>query len=707
MGRQHRVRNVPASPSAIPTPTLNVLDVGGDEAWRDLLTTTVIDQPPRFTEGVDFDRLFSGNNLLILADTNHEWLGVQRGLVERLPDMRGADVKHLLVEVPENYRKELEDGKMTMNDLCSMGRISHRVKDFLEGAEHFGINVEFIDMSVEDQVKIGDKEALSFQRGVHMGGRIRDFVRDHPDERVACLVGLGHTMVYDQIPKQLDDAPDRPPYKVVGLMCEGQRQSFRGEYLPLMQLPVATAVASVAPPGHRFGYIDLGGVEVAEDLDGLIFMGKPTPVAPTLKSEDLHVTVEPPTEGTLIALSQPKTLIVPEEALTKPAFIDWGRTPERMDPQCRDWRAGNEEKIVEFAQVLADENGLNKSQMYYMGMVMLAYCKSRFRHHMGGSLKSMGFVPKQDNPPQDARFEFESLDLFGYDYGPSTDYSNVATHDEVSYNDLMGKYGFTDLSLEDAKSIPEVTIMPADNPKSVLGVNVLAMAALTHPERVAWSKDILGQGQWLRVYYQDMSKVGFMHRAPPSIVELTCDDFALTPREEALRASFELVYDLRRDFDHITYSSDGFETRPNLWQRISRRLSPKGWQAAGVVGSYRSSDRALRDVYFEHDAEESILLARKKLAYVGDDEFERQGKRMDAAIPLAEDTLREFTKYHEQHPWTYTWGPKDDPTVETSEELIEKARVKLEQLKIARGRFKSLDTGLGHSESLDVKNIEE
>jgi hypothetical protein len=618
---------------------LDILDTSSFERWRSLLSGGEVGGRRRYIPGVDYKELLRGRSILVLGDTNHEFLGVQKGLVEHLGEIKEAGATHLALEIPSDMKKKLQAGEMTSKDVASGTWIPHQFRNLLEQAKHLGLGIEFMDMPHAESDRITDPERRSTARGQYMGKFLADFTQANPDSKIVAVTGFAHIREQDQIPMQLEHARAPIPYALVGLVSEGQAGYFRGEQMAILPVSVCQAVAAVAAPDERYGYVDLDGENSTGGLDGVIHFPRPQPVSATLRPKISSDAAASAT--TDLAVLKPSELQIRDEQLNQPLYWD---LKEDVDPSVHTWQQTNEPKILSFIGELAGKNGLNKGQAVYLAAMLCAYGQSH-RHHMGGSIAKMGFVPAQKEPPSDAYFEFVTLDLFGYEYDPKADYATMMRNKEISLSQLQTQYGFADLAVGDVKEMAASKIAPdTSDPMSALKVAVLHLAKQTHPERVAAVSRDFGTSHSLKVFYRDVTAAG-SPSGLPFVAELTVQDFKLSPTEEALIGAATAAAKLRNVIGNIAYGEGGVEDQVNSvsrWDMLSRKRSSGG---KIMKMNLQASDSIL----LRSSVEGGIIRAREKLQFLEGDELaalaSETGNVEAALAPLVEAVDSFHRKY--------------------------------------------------------------
>jgi hypothetical protein len=130
---------------------------------------------------------------LVLGDTNHGLLGIQRGLVEHLKELKEAGVTHLGLEIESDLK--ISD----IDKIAQSTWIPHRFKQLVELAEQIGLKVEFIDMPTS-QRQTWSESQTSFERGVYMGNYVSEFLLKNPK---AIMALLPDTLIFGTIIKYL------------------------------------------------------------------------------------------------------------------------------------------------------------------------------------------------------------------------------------------------------------------------------------------------------------------------------------------------------------------------------------------------------------------------------------------------------------------------------------------------------------------------
>jgi glycosyltransferase involved in cell wall biosynthesis len=597
----NQVENRPSAASS----ALDLLEVGHpDSPWFAIVKE-------RWRQGVDFNRLFGADRLLIIADTDHECLGIQRGLVERLDDLKNANVTHLLLEIPSEMPVE------EIEEIAQGTRIPHRFRQLVVDAQARGIQVEFMDMPAQDQLRYGMVRDIA--RGVYIGLFIAGFIKAHPQAKVIAATGFGHIRDASQISAQLSAIP----YRTVAVISEGQQGHIGGVKLhPILSLAAVVAVARIAPAGQRYGYIDLNAMNTG--VDGIIHFPRPQPEAKKAASIALAA-------GTVQDLVRRETITglarIGETQIVHPRFLDFS---ERVAGDVHAWQRTNEEKFIEFVSGLED---LSDGQRLYLLMLLFNYAGNTGRHSLSGSIVNIGFVPSGQF------FEITTVDTFGYPYDQKRDYGSLMQHWEVSLRTLQERFGFEDIFITDRTALPEITITNnPDRPLAIPRIISLVLTALRHPERLAvvYNESVILP--YIKVYYHDVSRAGPLGGLP-FLAELHLEDFVLSAEETAARELIDPLFSLDGDLFLLLSKLDNrFRAlAENEADGLAAQLGPRQMLQKIIVDDYRAY---LAQRYFYKGIAHAILSARKELRFLNKPEAAQLLRQLDDILGLTEKIVR-------------------------------------------------------------------
>ena len=357
------------------------------ENWREAIQLDdwkeVIQQEHRWHEGVDFKRLLGTSRALILGDTMHNLLAIQRGIVEHLIELKKAGFTHLLLEIPSD---------LSVSDIEAISQktwIPHRNQQLVELAQEYGLKVVFIDMPVALQESPSTSDV---ERGVHMGNVIAKFLHDNPHAIVAVIAGYGHIRKYNEIPAQLEK--NGFPFKIVPVVGEGQLDFNFGS----VQLPVVQAIRELFGQ-DKYGYVDVEGLPFeTRGAVAIVHFPRPKPIAPTITEFSYAL-----------------------DGFMRRASYGYYQMDRGEDEDA--WKVSNQDKIIDFVSTL---EGINSGQRDYLSQLLISYLENVKYRVFEGSIVYIGFVPK------DQVFEITARN-------PSRDASNPK-HVEVSLSTLEDRF---------------------------------------------------------------------------------------------------------------------------------------------------------------------------------------------------------------------------------------------------------------------------
>ena len=574
-------------------------------------------------EGVDFQALLADKRVLILGDTHHDFLGIQRGFIEHLSELREAGATHLGMETDADITRE------TFDVYAEKTYIPHRLRQLVYESPQNGLGVIFIDMPKAEIASTWSEDETSRNRGIYMGLAIADFLLKNPDAKMVAIVGYAHIKDHDQIPAQLDQY--QIPYRLVGVVSEGQRWQESAGF----PMPVVSAIATASSKENRYGYVDLSSFNF--DIDGIIHFPFPKPEAPSARPLPKDRFLQE------IELSQPQKLSmilkdqfkegpeVKEDQITKPLYINF---EDRVDPNVHTWQQTNENKIIEFVSQL---EGITNGQKLYLVSLLLSYARNTGRHSLNGSIVKMGFVPNGQF------FEIVTVDCCHYPYNPKKDYGSLMSPREISLKTLQDRFGYKEFFSKDLKDLPEIEIgINPENPSALFGFVALVLAAITHPERIEV------RGGRLYIYYTDVETERDLNahfRHGPVLTELFVQDFILNDTEQLLMQAKALGQDQHTCFLSFGYGKNALydlikESRLSF---IKRRRAEKLLEA-------------LKDIHLSYKGVHSekidalILGARKELRYLNQDEIDQALELLNQSIESATRGLGLIEEFFKRYP---------------------------------------------------------
>ncbi|MBI2119015.1 MAG: pyridoxal-phosphate dependent enzyme [Elusimicrobia bacterium] len=606
---------------------LNILtDIGmGDNSlWEE-----VVDRGWR--EGVDYHGLLFGKRGIILGDTNHGFLGVQRGFIEHLKELKDAGITHLFIEIGSDLNVE------NIEEIAERTRISHRFIQLVRQAQELGLEVVFMDMPKNEQQKYQNKDKCDYERGVYMGQFIDQYLSSHPEAQIAAITGFFHVEDFNQIPFQISH-----PVTIVAGVSEGQQgYDPLGLSLPLFTMAVVSAVLVKTNGASAYGTIDLMGE--MDHIDGIIHYQRPYEEAPlAAKLQDfLTSSSEQATSIVLREGSLPMTF--PEDTrLSIPTHRNY---EDRVDPSVHTWAESNEQKIIDF---VSNMDEINAGQKFYLAAMLLSYAQNNFRHNMGGSIVSMGFVP------QGQFFEFKIIDTFNYAYDPTVNYGSLMQHKEISLKDLQRQFGFDDLLIEDIRSLPNISIANnPQNPASLLRFVLFILAVLKNPKRVVTTiSDYMPVIAVLYSELEDTNRIPSL-QSLNYITHLSLDDFMLTPLEEKLNQIKNLPSGLKSSLDTFKYIH-AFENVREKWVGDARRavFAPtlKNLAMRKIYKLLDSASEVINQKEFDYLYEKTVLNARRELRVLNPSEIEELAAVLDQILEATGQAILEADKLLKHYP---------------------------------------------------------
>jgi hypothetical protein len=591
-----------AQPASDTAKELTIYDTSYDD-WKQAIL-----RGNRWHEGVNFRQLLGTNRVLVLGDTNHGLLGIQRGLVEHLRELKEAGVTHLGLEIKSDLR---------ISDVDKIAQgvwIPHRFKQLVELAEQIGLKAEFIDMPESQRQASWSKGQTSFERGVYMGKYVSRFLRDNPEAVMTVVTGYAHIQDYNQIPAQLDNNGFQ--YSLVPLVSEGQQDlNPFGLDVNLFMLPVVQAIGEVAEPNKKYGYIDLVGLPFeTKGATAILHFPRPRVMAHTACSLESGKTLENGTTALDVRRNFTQLAPVGENALTKPLHLDF---QDRVDGDVHVWGTTNQYKIIEFVKNL---EGISSGQKFYLAALLINYANNTGRHSFSGSIIDIGFVPDGQF------FEITSVDTFGYPYNPNRDYGSLKRHWEVSLRTLQEQFGFEDILIKDLSEVPEISIRNnPDRPLSIMKILLLVLTANKYPERVAVGYE------WFVP-----SSLGVFKGEPEKsvmIAQLELEDFMLTNLEQAFMEAAEVACKIRNPLSSLEFIF-----------RDPLMLIFNFFKVKAIRDSLREAEK-VTNISMELATKEEIFKARKKLSVLSDEQSIQLLAKLDEVISKTAKALMLVEKY--------------------------------------------------------------
>ena len=705
-----KVPAVGAHPGVVRMEQLSVLGDSSNNSWASLLQPDVVTKKGLFQKGIPFKELLDGVNVLVLGDTNHEFLGVQAGLVNHLGELKKAGVSHLLLEIPKNL-----EGRPFEEVAERIKFMPHRNQDFLETAASMGLKFKFIDMPDDMRKQLPDRTPPDKARGIFMGREIADFARGNIDKKAVAIVGFGHIMEEDEIPLQLSDLRNPVPHRLVAVVCEGQRayHPFMSGTPVAFSLPVVAAVRSIAKPGEREGYINLesvGGL-IKEPVSGIIHFS-----VPPLESETIMASMA---EGgrmlsggvqdgltALVLSSQSRTLVPRQEGMQVPVTVDFQAQIREEEDRLHDknselginvhyWEHLNERFMLQFVDQVGNRNNLSVGQKVYLAAMLMSYGANNFRHNMNGLLLMAEFVPYREHPRRNAYFGFRSGDTFGYRIPKQVDYgSGLETPCEISLKELEQHFGFQGVILDKAEDLPRVEISPnGEDPVSFLKVGLMVLIASKRPDLVRASD------RKIEVLYPGEKQRNPKH-PNAKICELDIRDFELSEPEKALVEITDLAGRLG---DSMASVSLGLNDQPefNPTTRLGRlraRLMPS--RVLSQYGKFKDlhnqeyryqrwpKSETLSEIY--QTVVPAILDARVELRHMSGEELAEVKRKIDVILSHQSETFAEAERLFEDFPHMKN---REDSIHRNVHGFVMESGVTLEKMRASSMRVGRLLTG--------------
>ncbi|MGB2651530.1 MAG: methyltransferase domain-containing protein [Candidatus Omnitrophota bacterium] len=641
---------------------LSVVDGSGlfgtnNEKWEEIVEN-------RWHEGVDFKGLFADRNVLVIGDTHHGALGIQKGFVNYLEQLKAAGVTHLGLEIPSDLKVD------NISEISESCWIPHRLEQLVTVAQRLGIKVVFIDMPAGERDPSWDDNEQSSQRGMYMGkylaGQMEKALKEDPCAHMAVITGYAHIRDSSQIPKQLEDRGI--PYGLVAAVCEGEHGSIFGIEHQAITLPVVRAIMDLVKGGKRYGFIDFRGLDVnVEGIDGIIHFPRPLPEAPEAKPLSAPPSEWKGEDGMARALAPLSKHPLAITSLNLPVAANFG---ERVEPSVHYWKGTNQDKALDFIVKLREQMGGEygvdagtDAALVYLASLLRAYVRNTGRHSMGGSIVYIGFVPEWKF------FEFGSVDTFGYPYTPGGEYGSLFQHWEVSLKTLQERFGYEDL-FENPDLLRTMKVMPnMDRPDALVKIVPFILTARKHPERIWSSSEFLhptlkvfcGRGE---KYYHWTYTGG---RGDDGVVlsEVEAEDFHLDEVEKLFVECRDINREIHAHMENIVCSKGIQDIALRqihighfLWnigggllERVGRfifKLRIRNWRAISLNKYLRKGLNEVDTV--QRKAEEVILSARKKLRYINDEEIEKVLAGYDEAIEYLRESIKRTEKLFKSYP---------------------------------------------------------
>jgi hypothetical protein len=645
---------------------LDLFDANADayKKWLRLLK-----EEKRWREGVDFEELFENRSALVLGDTHHGFLGVQRGLAEHIQELAGAGATHLALEIPSNLDPS------DISQIAQQTHIPHRFKQLVEDAQALGMRILFIDMPDSEKDPHWFEEETAFHRGVYMGNfiakAISEAMADNPKARIVVMTGYGHIENYSEIPEQL--YRHQIPHRLLAVVSEGQHafSKLLGIETPFIGLAIASAVSTITEKGRRYGFVDLRGRDFP--VEGIIHFPRPQPEAPTAQPIPPQITsmgIEA-NEGSALRLIEQvsRSPVIAEGQITKPLHLSFNN---QVEPHARNWQTTNEEKILALALQL---EGLTGGQRLYLAALLYSYARNTGRHSLNGSIVTIGFVPQRQT------IELVTVDTAGYPYHPQGDYGSFMQNREISLRTLQEQFGFEDLFIEDVRQLPSIEISNnPENPLAIPKVVALVLAALKHPERIRLVGYFLERKTFLTVFYQDLGQAqrpeGF-----PVLTQLEVSDFHLNEIEHKFLEVRRLLDALYKVAGDLMYSDEYGFHRFNKGMRIWPQVKC-GQDAMKALQEAQASLFDLGTLPYELDR--VILNARKRLRYVNQTETDKLLEMLNQSVRSFDAGLKKvsyfFEKYSEEAQQTGRRGKKGEEVFNDANRLYDQVVSLREQI---------------------------
>ena len=599
---------------------LDIKDTDRDEEWK-----RIVFEEGRWQEGVNYEALFAGRRVVFFGDTDHTCLYVQQGLVDHLEELKAAGVTHLGLEVPSNLPLDKIDEIAE-----ERVRLPYLFKQLVKRARSLGIEPVFLDMPDEEQHAIpGGQRA--FQRGIYIGKKAAEFLSlgANRNATMAVITGFGHIRDDRQIPQQLDAKGIH--YGLVGAVGENQRGALWGKIQsdhPLLILSVAKAVARRAPPGRRYGYVNVEGLGLG--IDGVVHFARRRLETPTARPTPALLGFQAATDTDLSLRGQSASLAeIREGQVRSPLHISF--RPEQYSFR---WTSSNQERIV---QAIVQLQGITGGQKFYLAALLLSEAQRPAGINKTGSIIYIGFKPDGQF------FEVITRNTHEYPEAEGADYSRDEQQWLLSLSTLQGQYGFPELISQDMTNFPPIEICNnPENPMSLIRIFPFILTAVRYPDRLGLYRT-LGQPPRIRVYY---------HRTTPAagagfstLTELGLDDFLLSDAEQAL---VDIENMMKRESSRcIAALTNRLRPRVDSEQDVTKQRAAE----AAFHALFQIED-ADYDFLYEWDLNPTslILQARVRLHYLRQGEINRLLERVDRIIAAAEAAFVKMDELYAGYP---------------------------------------------------------
>ena len=657
-----KVQEVIEAETEVISSRLNPL--GADDSNQEWEHTIFDSEINRWQQGVDFNSLFADCPVLVLGDTHHGFLGVQRGLVDRVIDLKNSGVTTIFIEIPSGLN--VEDVEAIAQDT----RIPHCFQGLVETALSMDVKVVFIDMPDEEKEEGWSREEESLRRGKYMGDFIAteatEILTTEPNARMAVITGYAHMIDYEQIPQKLYKKDIK--HRLVALMSQGQPgYSLGGMLLPFVNISPIAAIYRRVEPGKRYGYIDLAGLNIG--LDGIICFERPQP-----RSRNRPVKKIKGSGESSIKLGQYGSMeLVKYGTIIRPLSLDFA---DRVVGYSR-WRVTNEEKIAEFVGYL---EGLTNGQKIYLTMLLQTYIRT---------MPKIGSIVDIDFDTEEEVFMFRFVDLANTHgkYDRRIDYGPLERETEIDLGTLVNQFGFAKFLDINLDNLPEVNLTNNPHrPWSIPKIMLLVMAYMEDPELIrVWSEDIhLLSDPWKIGILANEGEKGIHVKDRPYRALLELEDFGLSEFETLLVDIGDFIEnDIYLGVGQLCYKDkNGFaqifsiDKRAGFIEKTKRSIAiiENVRKTLGILLSIRDINLGTEiahailfgkvphgsKVEFYWDAKGDILLARSKLKYLDHSRIDHYLEHLDKIINGQKDFLDLIEKFVSKHPtWLRTVADED------------------------------------------------
>ena len=664
-----------------------LMQTGASPLWNELVAEN-------WTPGLNFSNMIGQSQILLLSDTHHGDLGIQKGLGEHLAELRAAGVTHLAYEFPSDNDPKDIDG------IANQTRLPHRTAILLREARAQGIELVLIDKP-DSEILATNAQARSIERGVYMGEQLAKLIEANPEAKVAAIVGYAHVVDATQIPLQLHNA--KIEYTAMGIASEGQREPG-GHY----QMAVPQAVAKHHAPGERLGYLDLRGEGLP--VSGVIHFPRPKPGETSVLPTMLPGHGERVDVNQLIINPNPvgDGLIDPSR-ICNPLYIDFSQTEAGVDPDVQNWEQSNEQKIIECVRNL---DGLPKGQQFYLAMLLKAYLNNGGTEGYApdGSIVEISYVPDADYP----YFEITMVDTFHKAYNPKVDYGAFQIQLEVGVQQLMDQFGLPEWGRVSPEALARVTISNnPERPQSYLDFCSLVLSALQSPDHIMHS------GDKLDIYNQPMngrssphSHRGYQRFQDAQVLgSLTIDDFELNPVEARLLDVGKALDQVERVLSGKIYNSDSNESFVPTVNALrdgpfAARMTPEAQAIISATQLLQALNlRFSGPNRFSKKFTRTALDARRQLRFISPlelhgtkthhgllAELDEDIAQLQAVVTVLERSLRQFPTIGVRSTGG-DWVGQDQPRAnadETIADALKNAKDQLASIRAARSDIDSL-----------------